>query len=148
MKLTVEQAIKSVATFPPPSNNNVEDFINEASARDLMFFIQKASPFATSPYHNHANIALSVRLAEDATKTAELLVQQTNRLVQYSEKLTNQTDVHIHYSEKLTQQIEELLRESISLTKLTRQLRFWTIMLGLFAVMQIVIMIYDYLKHK
>jgi hypothetical protein len=33
-------------------------------------------------------------------------------------------------------------------TALTKQLKFWTIVLGVFVVVQIVIMVFDYLKHK
>ena len=54
----------------------------------------------------------------------------------------------IQHTEKLPQQTDKSINESASLTALTKQLRFWTIMLGAFAFVQIVIMVFDYLKHN
>jgi len=100
------------------SNEIKEQFLKEASARDLQKYLSCLSEFL--PQYRHAKIALDIRLAEDAAKTAEKMASHTDRLV----------------------------TESISLTALTKQLKFWTIILGVFAVVQIVIMVFDYIKHK
>jgi len=123
----------------------VEEFITTASARDLEKFILNRKPYESKnldgkSYLERAVLALHVRLAEDTANAV-------SKLIQHTEKLTIQTDKHIQHAEKLTQQTEKLLVESVSLTALTKQLRFWTIMLGAFAVVQIVIMVFDYLKH-
>ena len=88
-----------------------------------------------------AKIALNIRLAEDTANAV-------SKLIQHTEKITVQTDKHIQHSEKLSQQTDKLIKESVTLTALTKQLKFWTIMLGVFAVVQIVIMVFDYFEHK
>jgi hypothetical protein len=122
-----------------------------ASARQLETFI-----FCKKPYTHgnrsvetlkaiecieRAKIALNIRLAEDTANAV-------SKLIQHTEKITVQTDKHIQHSEKLSQQTDKLIKESVTLTALTKQLKFWTIMLGVFAVVQIVIMVFDYFEHK
>jgi hypothetical protein len=94
-----------------------EAFLKEASARELQRYLR--CKFAVDTNFHQAKIALDIRLAEDAAETAA----------------------------KMSQHTAQLVKESISLTALTRQLKFWTIMLGVFAVVQIAIMVFEYLKH-
>ena len=169
---------KEFADYPKQSLNNADKFIQEATTRELQEFIHyiNVSGPANAALFERAKISIQMRLTEDAVKTAGKLSQQTDKIIQHTEQLTKQTDIHIHlseqlskqtdkliqhteqltrqtdvhiqYSVKLTQQTEKLIAESVSLTALTRQLRFWSIMLGVFAVVQIVIMVFDYLKAK
>jgi len=119
----------------------VFSYLADATPRELIEFINYFSPHQNSQWFHKAKVFLDVRLAEDAAKTAD-------KLIQHTEQLTRQTDTHIQHAEKLTHQTEKLLNESVSLTALTKQLRFWTIMLGVFAVVQIFIMVFDYIRHK
>ena len=124
--------------------NNLKEFIENASAnqlRETLLLSLKSENIYNNHYIKHLEIALNVRLGEAAAITAEKMAEQTNKLIQHTEQLTNQTATHIQHSEKLTQQTDRLIEESVSLTALTIQLKFWTIIIGIFAAVQIVIMI-------
>lgn len=140
------------------SEQDTDSWFAIATARQLETFILCKKPYTHGNKSietvkaiesiERAQIALNIRLAENAAKTAEKMSQQTDKLIHHTEQLTKQTATHIQFSEKLTQQTDKLITESVSLTGLTKQLRFWTIMLGVFVVVQIFIMVFDFLKHN
>jgi hypothetical protein len=108
------------------SNKEVFEYLATATPNDLQEFINYFPPHEYSHWFHKGRVILDVRLAEIAATS-------TNKIVQH-------TDI-------LTQQTEKLLNESVALTKLTKQLKFWTIIIGIFAAVQIVIMIIDLFKH-
>lgn len=120
MEIMTPKEAAQLAFGGPSELQKLDEEIINAPARWLQEFIHRMPTGDTSPWFHRTKVALEIRLAEDAAKTAEKMATHTDRLV----------------------------TESISLTRLTKHLRFWTIMLGVFAVVQIVIMVFDYLKHK
>jgi hypothetical protein len=93
----------------------LDQFIIAASARELQEYIHRTIARGDQQPYNRATIALSIRLAEDAAKT-------TDKLIQHTEKLTTQTDEHIKHAKKLTEQTNALVTESRNLTTLTQTL--------------------------
>ena len=145
-RMTPQQASSKVSDFSKNRLHEVDEWVKTAIPTELQEVIHWLD--GKPMWIERARAALDIRLAEDAAKTADKLSQQTDRLIQHTEKLTTQTDIHIQHSEKLTLQTDKLINESGSLAVLTKQLRFWTIMLGVFALVQIIIMVFDYLKHE
>ncbi len=115
---------------------DAREYLLSKSPREILEFQNHFPPnqHATSRWFEIAKVILDIRLAENAAKTAD-------KLIQHTEKLTQQTDIHIQHTEKLTRQTDRLVNETAKLTWLT-------IALGVFAVVQIVIMVFDYIKHK
>ena len=82
----------------------VEKWLLNASARQLEEFILCKKPYthgnrpaaieAAREYIERAKLALSIRMAEDAAKTADKLSQQTEKLVQQTEQLNRMTETH------------------------------------------------------
>ncbi len=95
------------------------------TARELQRFI--ACVHVNSHWYNDAQASLQIRLSEDAAASASKIIQHT---------------------EKLTQQTDKLVTESVNLSSLTKVLIWLTIALGLFAVIQIVLMFWDIFKVK
>ena len=117
------------------------EYLASASPRELMEFINCFHPNQNSHWFHKAKVILDVRLAEDAAKAAD-------KLIQHTEQLTKQTDTHIQHTETLTRQTDKLVTESVNLSKLTHILIWLTVALGLFAAIQIVLMVFDIWKHK
>jgi hypothetical protein len=107
--------------------HKVTPWLREASATELLEFIACLGNVDYNKWHERARAELEARLADDAAKLADKMIQHTD---------------------KLTQQTDKLVTESVNLSKLTRILIWLTMALGLFAVVQIVIMVFDCLKHK
>ena len=119
------------------------DDLRTMSAGSVVF-IQNRIPDAV-----HLKTALDDEIRrKEAQEAADKLLHQTNRLVQYSEKLTQQTDTLIQHSEKLTQQTDRLVEETVKLTDFTRGVFWFTIILGVFAIVQIIIMLFEYCSKK
>jgi hypothetical protein len=122
-------------------------FIQDAPARKLHVFITLGyihnlhHETNKVPYLEMAKLAIPIRLSEDATEIA-------NKLFQSTEQLTQLNLTHIQHTEKLTQQTDILVKESKGLSKLTKVLIWLTVALGVFAVVQIVLMVCDIWKHK
>jgi hypothetical protein len=119
------------------TERKLTEFIQNSSARDLeqaLLLCLRISTIYNVRWIQQAETSLSIRIAEQAAES-------TNKLIQHTEKLTKQTDIHIQHSEKLTRQTDKLVNETVKLTWLT-------ISLGIFAIVQIIIMVFDYLKHK
>lgn len=129
----------------------IDKWFASASARQLETYILCKKPYTRGNRQieavkaieciERATIALNIRLAEDAAESA-------NKLIQHTEKLTVQTDRQIEHSKTLTRQTDKLIAESVSLGKLTSKLYWLTWALGAFAVIQIILMVFDIWKHK
>ena len=125
--MTPKEAAKAVdinGTNPAPE---VDKFIIEASARELQEFIHIHAAMRYNHWLDRATVGVNIRLAEDASKFAD-------KLVQHTEKLTRQTD--------------RLVEESANLSRLTKVLIWLTVAIGAFAIVQIVIMVFEYFKDK
>lgn len=83
-------------------------------------------------------IAIATQITAHGSMLAILLNGETSENI----------EKHAKQSEKLTQQTDQLIIESVNLSRLTRVLIWLTVVLGLFAVIQIVLMVYDIWKHK
>ena len=70
--------------------------------------------------------------------------QHIANIAEYSEKLTMQTDVLVNESKNLSKQTDRLVDETLKLTRFTRRLYWFTIALGFFAIVQIIIMLFQY----
>jgi hypothetical protein len=101
------------------------DDLRTMSAGSVVF-IQNSIPDAV---HLKAAVDDEIRRKE-AQEAADKLLHQTNRLVEHSEKLTQQTD--------------SLVEETVKLTDFTRGVFWLTIVLGVFAIVQIIIMLFEY----
>jgi hypothetical protein len=109
---------------------DIDSWFAIASARQLETFILCKKPYTRGnrclenvkaiEAIERAQIALNIRLAEDAAKTVD-------KLIQHTEKLTTQTDIHIQHSEKLTQQTDVLVAESRKLGRLNWALIILTV---------------------
>jgi len=125
-KITLKEAVAIINQRIIARDKEIIHFLLNAPTIELQGFIHEISTNDYSDWFKRAKVALEIRLAEEAAKTAGILIQHT---------------------ELLTQQTDKLLNESASLTKLTKQLTFWTIIIGIFAAVQIVIMIIELFKH-
>jgi len=130
--MTPQDASRLVDCPNPNRIGEIHKFILTASARDLQLFIHniQTNTTDTKGWRERAEVALDIHLAEDAEQTAQKLVTGTNALVELSAKLTNQTD--------------RLIKETFNLTELTRGLNKLTFILGVFAVIQIFVMVFEY----
>jgi hypothetical protein len=141
-KFTPQDFFQLVGTFRDirsgsPEEQQCTEFLKHSTASELEDALLLCMNVGTNYNYrwiDQAKVSLNIRISEQAAESA-------NKLIQHTEKLTEQTDVHIQHSEKLTQQTDRLVKETIKLTWLT-------IALGVFAIVQIVIMLYDYVKHK
>jgi hypothetical protein len=120
MKLTPIEAARLTINGDDSRWDEINEVIVFGTAREIQEFIYNIDTRDHSHWYKRVTVALNIRLAEDAAKTAEKMAHQNERLVD----------------------------ESVSLTTLTKQLRFWTIALVATAIIQIAIMVVDYLKHK
>jgi acetylornithine deacetylase/succinyl-diaminopimelate desuccinylase-like protein len=141
--MNAQEVAKQFGDYPKPGLNDADNFILNATPQQLQELIHYISPSSSvnNALCERVRVALDIRLAEEAAKTAE-------KLIQHTEKLTTQTDIHIQHSEKLTQQTEKLIAESVKLSNLTKVLIWLTVALGAFAVIQIILMVFDIWKHK
>jgi hypothetical protein len=125
--MTPKEAAKEVDRVGSNPSTEVDDFLVKASARELQEFINLHSAMLYSHWLERAKVAVSIRLAEEQSKSADKLIKHT---------------------EKLTQQTDKMIEESINISKLTKVLIWLTVAIGVFAIVQILIMVFDYLKHK
>jgi hypothetical protein len=72
-------------------HEKVKEFLFTASARDLQEFFHLISAYTTNHTFNRARVALDVRLAEDAERTAQKLVTGTDSLIKQTETLVKLT---------------------------------------------------------
>ena len=80
---------------------------------------------------SHVKSAIDDEIRRKETQeSADRLLQQTEKLVQHSEKLTQQTDRLVQYT--------------VELTRFTKGVFWLTVVLGVFALIQIVIMVFEY----
>ena len=150
------------------NGDDIAKWINEASTPDLIAFGGKLD-IGKAIWKDRLDAARQARIATDAaslmhtliehthalTKQTDALVNesktlnaQTDILVNESKTLNNQTTLLVAESKNLTEQNRILVTESVNLSKLTRILIWLTAALGLFAVIQIVLMVFDIWKHK
>ena len=94
----------------------IQNFIASESARNIQQFIHLLYAPGEVRYLNPARAVLSIRLAEDAAKTADKLANQTDRLVD----------------------------ETVKLTRFTKGLLWLTVAITFFALVQIVIAVLEY----
>lgn len=100
-----------------PIVKQIRDFLSAATAREILEFVHLLYPLNTGhPYYIFARISLDIRLAEDADKIADKLTKQTDRLV----------------------------AETITLSRFTKGLFWFTVVIAIFALVQIAIMVLDY----
>jgi hypothetical protein len=134
--MTPQEAAKLVDWPNPNRHKEIHDFVLSASARDIQLFVHNIQTNTTDvrDWRECARIALDIRLAEDAERTAQKLVSGTDKLVQHSAKLTERTD--------------RLIQETLKLTGLTRSLNRLTFILGVLAVLQVFIMFYEYFSKS
>jgi hypothetical protein len=125
--MTPKEAANETSRAGTNPSPEVDDFLVNASARELQEFIHLHSAMLYTHWLERAKVAVNIRLAEEHAKSADTLIK-------HSEKLTHQTD--------------KMIDESINLSKLTKVLIWLTVALGGFAVVQIVLMVYDIWKHK
>ena len=125
--MTPREAAKEVNRVGTNPSPEVDEFLVKASARELQEFIHLHSAMLYSHWLERAKVAVNIRLAEEEAKSADKLIR---------------------HSEKLTQQTDKMIEESINLSRLTKVLIWLTVFLGIFAVIQIVLMVYDIWKHK
>jgi hypothetical protein len=111
----------------PVTADEIQTFLNGASTREIEYFMSRIRMGDNSPWFHRANIALSIRLSEDQIESASKIIRHT---------------------ETLTQQTDKLLIESSNLSYLTKWLIGLTIALGIFALIQIGLMIVDIFKIK
>src|SRR6266446_4119533 len=89
-------------------------------------FIQNRDPDAV-----HLKSAIDDEIRRKETQeSADRLLHQTEKLVQHSEKLTQQTD--------------RLVQSTSDLTRFTKGVFCLTVVLGIFAFVQIAIMVFEY----
>jgi len=123
------------------AEQDIDSWFAIASARQLEQFILAKKPYTRGNRSlesvnaiesiERAQIALNIRLADDAAKTADKVSKQTEKLVQQTDQLTKLTETHIQHSQKLTQQTDILVIESKKLGRLTWALILLTIVLAI-----------------
>jgi hypothetical protein len=91
--ITPKEAATLVDWPNPNRRAEIHDFVLNASARDIQLFVHLIATDTTDAreWRGRANMALSVRLAEDAEKTAQKLVTGTDRLITETETLVRFT---------------------------------------------------------
>jgi hypothetical protein len=102
-----------------------KSFFKNAPARELEDYLSLVSPTANPWLAQQARVALEIRLAEEAAKTAE-------KMAQHSEKLTQLTETMIAESKGLGEQTKVMVEESKKLGRLTWALIVLTV--GLLAL--------------
>lgn len=105
----------------------LKEFIQNSTAKNLEELLLLALHVGTS-YNMHwveqVKISLRLRIAEEAAKSAD-------KLIEHTEQLTKQTDKNILLTEVLTNQNEILVKESQKLGRITWGLLYLTVILAL-----------------
>jgi hypothetical protein len=97
-----------------------------AMSAGCVVFIQNRIPDAV-----HLKSAIDDEIRRKETQeAADRLLQQTTKLVEHSETLTKQTDRLVQYT--------------VELTRFTKGVFWLTVILGVIALVQIVIMVFEY----
>ncbi|HTV43105.1 MAG TPA: hypothetical protein VMF08_21250 [Candidatus Sulfotelmatobacter sp.] len=106
----------------PEQHREIMDFISVESPRRLRDFIHLLNRDGQNRYFHTAKTTLELQIAEEANNAAIKLSEQTDRLVD----------------------------ETLKLTRFTRRVYWLTVALGFFAVVQIIIMFFQYFSeaHK
>jgi hypothetical protein len=81
--ITPQEAAKLVDWPDTSRNKEIHDFVLNASAREIQLFIHsiQTHTIAANDWLTRSRMALDIRLAEDAAKTAEILKLYTHQLV-------------------------------------------------------------------
>ena len=122
----------------------VKEFIDSATSAELQEGIMLALKTKTiwnAGLLEQALTALNIRLQVETALATDKHLKQI-------EQLNALTSTHIEHTKTLTKQTDKLVTESSNLSRLTKVLIWLTVALGLFAVIQIVLMVYDIWKHK
>lgn len=110
-----------------PLEHQIREFIQKSPAKDLEELLLLSLHVGTN-YNMHwveqVKISLRLRIAEEAAKSADTLIEHT-------EQLTKQTDKNILLTETLTRQNEILVKESQKLGRITWGLFYLTVILAL-----------------
>jgi hypothetical protein len=135
------QAVNAFTDIRPNSETEkcLIEFIQHSTVIELeqaLLLCLRLTTNYNARWVDQARVSLNIRIAEQAAESA-------SKLIQYTEQLTKQAETNIQHSKKLTEQTEKLLGESINLSRLTRVLIWLTVALGLFAIIQIVLMVFD-----
>lgn len=85
------------------------------------------------------------QVAENAVKSADELNKQTNKLVEVANAQKQLAEEAGKQAVDLSKQIDRLVQETIALTEFTRVLVWLTVFIGIFAIIQIVIMLFEYM---
>jgi hypothetical protein len=108
---------------------DAREYLLSKSPRDILEFQNHfpSNQHASSRWFEFTKVILDIRIAEIAAESS-------NKIVKHTDSLSQQTDI--------------LITESRGLSRLTSVLIWLTVSLGLFAVFQIILMVYDIWKHK
>jgi len=124
-----------------PLEEQMREFIQKSPAKDLEELLLLSLHVGTS-YNMHwveqVKISLRLRIAEEASQSAVILIEHT-------EQLTKQTDKNILLTETLTGQNKILVEESKKLGSITWGLFYLTVILALLTAALLFI---DWKKEK
>ena len=100
-----------------PNANRLHEmhaFVLASSARDLQLFVHNITTNTTDAkeWRNLASLALNVRLAEDAEKSAEKLAAQTEKLALQIVELREISKEHKQVSENAGKSVDDLNRQT------------------------------------
>jgi type VI protein secretion system component VasF len=113
--ITTPQEAAQLVDYPNPSRyQELHDFVLTASARTLQLFVHTIRTNTTDAkeWRYRADIALKIRFAEDAEKSAEKLVTQTDKLAEQIGKLREISDAHKQIAENAAKSVDELNKQT------------------------------------
>jgi hypothetical protein len=88
MKLTpedfAEMANSSLDVAGDTSGEQIKTFHRSASAAEIQRFLNQLNFVAKSPFFEVANVALNIRLAENADLIADKITKQTDKLLKFT----------------------------------------------------------------
>jgi hypothetical protein len=151
--MTPQEAAKLVDCPRPDGNKEIHGFLFTASARDIQLFVHNIQTNTTDAkgWRERAEVALNVRAAEDAKKSSEKLAAQTDALAEHVKNLVEIADAQKQLAneaskqaENLSNQTTRLVDETVKLTGFKRGVYWFTVVIGFFAFVQIVIMLFEY----
>jgi DNA anti-recombination protein RmuC len=148
--MTPQEAAKLVDCPNPFRLQEIHDFVLAASARDLQLFVHtiRTNTVDAKEWRERAEVALDIRLAEDAEKSTEKLAEQIEKLLEIADAQKQLAEESGKQAKNLAEQTGRLVGETLILRQFTKGVFWLTIILAVFAAVQIGIMLFDLFKAR
>jgi hypothetical protein len=87
-------------------------------------------------------------ISENSGKSTDELNRQTTKLIEVAHAQKQLAEEGGKHAKNLSEQTDRLVNETVKLTKFTRGVYWLTFILGLFALIQIIVMLFEYFSQS